>query len=309
MTTEHNPVLGDYPNAAFNAFLMMRFADSVANQKVVRSLRTALRRYGLNPLRADQKAYSESLWENVKFYMNACDLGVAVFEQLVEEDYNPNVSLELGHMLALGKKVLLLKEHHLPRLPSDIVGHLYKEFDARDIAATIRRAVDAWLQDVGIAKSTSERLVVFVSLGGTCRCAMSKIVARKAFEGRNLPFSIRFESMAAIYGTAVRASNGARKAITEAFGEDLLESHRVMKRNRGIIEDADLILVMDQKLRAGLPAEKTQLLSEFFGFEGDVRNPFPDTTPDAEEKYRTCLAQLRSLIEPHADRLITELES
>jgi hypothetical protein len=82
-----------------------------------------------------------------------------------------------------------------------------------------------------------------------------------------------------------------------------------MKRNRGIIEDADLILVMDQKLRAGLPAEKTQLLSEFFGFEGDVRNPFPDTTPDAEEKYRTCLAQLRSLIEPHADRLITELES
>jgi hypothetical protein len=139
MTTEHNPVLGDYPNAAFNAFLMMRFADSVANQKVVRSLRTALRRYGLTPPRADQKAYSESLWENVKFYMNACDLGVAVFEQLVEEDYNPNVSLELGHMLALGKKVLLLKEHHLPRLPSDIVGHLYKEFDARDIAATIIR--------------------------------------------------------------------------------------------------------------------------------------------------------------------------
>jgi len=69
------------------------------------------------------------------------------------------------------------------------------------------------------------------------RCAMSKIVARKAFEGRNLPFSIRFESMAATYGTSVRASNGARKAIREVFGEDLLESHR------GIIEDADLILV------------------------------------------------------------------
>jgi protein-tyrosine-phosphatase len=186
---------------------------------------------------------------------------------------------------------------------------LYKQFDGRDIATTVRRAVDAWLRDVGIAKSASEKLVVFVSYGGTCRCAMSKIVARKAFEGRSLPFSIRFESMAATYGTAVRASNGARKAIAEAFGEDLLESHRVMKRNRGIIEDADLILVMDQKLRAGLPSKKTQLLSEFFGFEGDIKNPWPDYAKGAEQKYRKCLTQLRSFIEPNADRLITELES
>ena len=148
--------MADYPNAAFNVFLMMRFAESVANRKIVGSLRTALRRYGMNLLRADQRAYSESLWENVKDYINACDLGVAVFEQLVKKDYNPNVSLELGYMLALGRKVLLLKEHHLPRLPSDIVGHLYKRFDARDISTTIRRAVDAWLRDVGIAKSAFE---------------------------------------------------------------------------------------------------------------------------------------------------------
>lgn len=105
------------------------------------------------------------------------------------------------------------------------MGHLYKEFDATNIATTIRRAVDAWLRDVGIAKSTAEKLVLFVSYGGTCRCAMSKIVARRAFEGRNLPFSIRFESMAARYGASGRASNGARKAIAEAFGKDLLEAH------------------------------------------------------------------------------------
>src|SRR5438046_9193546 len=92
-------------------------------------------------------------------------------------------------------------------------------------------------------------------MGGTCRSDMSKIVARKAFEGRNLPFSIRFESMAAIYGTSVRASNGARKAIAEAFGEDLLESHRVMKRNKGTIEDADLILDLDRKHRKGTMQE------------------------------------------------------
>lgn|SRR5262249_50903888 len=89
---------------------MMRFADSVTNRKIVNNLHTALHRYGMNLLRADHKAYSESLWENVTLYMSACDLGIAVFEQLVEKDYNPNVSLELGHMLASGKKVLLLKD-------------------------------------------------------------------------------------------------------------------------------------------------------------------------------------------------------
>jgi len=309
MRETSNPILTDYPNTAFNAFLMMRFADRAANRKIVESLKETLHRYAVNLLRADQKAYTDSLWENVRYYLDACDVGVAVFEQLVEKDYNPNVSLELGYMLAKGKKVLLLKECHLPRLPTDMVGHLYKDFDARDISVTVGSAAQAWLRDIGIAKSVSEKLVVFVSHGGTCRCAMAKIVARKAFEGRTLPFPIRFESMAAIYGNSVRASNGARKAITDAFGKDLLESHRVMKRNKGIIEDADLILVMDKKLRSGLPVRKTHLLSEFFGFKGDVKNPWPDTEKDAEQKYRNCLEQLRSFIEPSVNRLIGALQS
>jgi hypothetical protein len=76
------------------------------------------------------------------------------------------------------------------------------------------------------------------------------------FEGRTPPSPIRFVSMAATYGNSVRASNGVRKAITEAFGGDLLESHRVMQRNQGMIGDADLILVMDKKLRSGLPRKK-----------------------------------------------------
>jgi protein-tyrosine-phosphatase len=137
---------------------------------------------------------------------------------------------------------------------------------------------------------------------------MSKIVARKAFGGRALPFAIRFESMAAIYGNRVGASKGARNAVAEAFGEDLLASHRVMKQNEGIIDDADLILIMEDKLRAGLPPQKTQLITKFFGSKGQIENPWPDSTKDAEQKYRKCLAQLRSLIEPKADLLIKALE-
>jgi hypothetical protein len=42
--------------------------------------------------------------------MDACHFGVAVFEQVVETDYNPNVSLELGYMLAQDKRLLLLED-------------------------------------------------------------------------------------------------------------------------------------------------------------------------------------------------------
>jgi nucleoside 2-deoxyribosyltransferase/protein-tyrosine-phosphatase len=303
-----NPVLADHKNSAFNAFLMMRFADRTANQEIRQALEKALARYAIHVLRADQKAHSSSLWDNVRHYMNACDLGVAVFEQLVESDYNPNVSLELGYMLAQGKKLLLLKERSLPRLPSDLVGHLYKGFDASDIEQTISKASLEWLRDIGVAKSPSQKLVLFVSDGGTCRCAMSKVVARKVFEGRSLPFALRFESMAAVYGNSVHASGGARRAIQEAYSLDLLDSHRVMKRNVGIITDADLILVMEDQLRAGLPSEKTFLMTEFFGGTGAIVNPWPDHTTGANDRYRECLHQLKALIEPHANRILNALE-
>jgi hypothetical protein len=48
--------------------------------------------------------------------------------------------MELGYMLAQDKRLLLLKERSLPRLPSDLVGHLYKEFDGGNIAPTIAKA-------------------------------------------------------------------------------------------------------------------------------------------------------------------------
>jgi protein-tyrosine-phosphatase len=307
MSADYNPVLLDYPNSASNALLMMSFSNRPQQRKIRDTLRQTLSRYGKHVLRADEKAYAGSLWDNVKFYLDACELGIAVFDQLVTSDFNPNVSLELGYMLARQRKVLLLKERSLPPFPSDILGQLYKEFDIRNVKDSVSGGVLSWLQDIGIAKSPAEKLVVFVSYGGTCRCAMSKVVAQRAFSGRNLPFPIRFVSMAAVYGDSVSASDGARRAVTDTFGSDLLESHRVMRRNQGTIDDADLILVMSKKLAKGLPAKKTRLITEFFGSKGDVKNPWPDSVKGANKKYAACLNQLRKLIEPNGDVLLRAL--
>src|SRR5689334_24260216 len=96
-----SPVLFDHPNSRANVFLMMRFRESAQYRELHEVLRAELDHYGLHLLRADDKSYADWLWASVEAYMAACDFGIAVFEQIDDRDFNPNVSLELGYMLAL----------------------------------------------------------------------------------------------------------------------------------------------------------------------------------------------------------------
>lgn len=306
---DSSPVLFDYPNPGSNVFLMMRFRDTKQHREILDAVRAALKFYGLHGLRADDKTYSDSLWSNVKSYMDACDSGIAVFEQIEDDDFNPNVSLELGYMMAAKKRVLLLKEKHLRALPADVVGHLYKSFDSYDIPASIRPSVHDWLRDIGVAKSATERVVVFVSYGGTCRCAMAKVALDQALKGRHLPYRLRVVSVAHKFGGTNEASRGARRAVYDAYGLDLLEYHRVTRRNSGLLADADLILVMEEQLREGLPSEKTFVFNPFFGRGGDVANPWPDDENDAaHSRYRECMREIRTAVEEGTDRVLSYLD-
>jgi protein-tyrosine-phosphatase/nucleoside 2-deoxyribosyltransferase len=306
---DSSPVLFDYPNPSSNVFLMMRFRDTEQHREILAAVREALEYYGLHGLRADEKSYSDSLWSNVKSYMNACDYGIAVFEQIEDNDFNPNVSLELGYMMARQKRILLLKEKHLKTLPSDVVGYLYKSFDYYHVSNSIRPSVFEWLRDIGIAKSPTERVVLFISYGGTCRCAMAKVVFDQLLKGRHLPYSLRVVSVAYRFGGTNEASHGARRVIYDAYGSDLLEYHRVTRRNPGLLADADLILVREEKLREGLPAEKTFAFNPFLGRDGDVANPWPDDEDEAaHSRYRDCMRQIRTAMDTGADRILSYLD-
>lgn len=307
---DSSPVLFDYPNPGSNVFLMMRFRDTKQHREILNTLRAGLEFYGVNGLRADDKTYSDSLWSNIKSYMDACDLGIAVFEQIEDDDFNPNVSLELGYMIAAKKRVLLLKEKRLKALPADVVGHLYKPFDSYDLEASIRPRVLEWLRDIGIAKSATERIVLFVSYGGTCRCAMAKVALDQALKGRHLPYRLRVVSVAHKFGGTNEASRGARRAVYDAYGSDLLEDHRVTRRNPGLLADANLILVMEDSLRQGLPPEKTFVFNPFLGRDGDVANPWPDDEDEAAHvRYRECMRGIRSAVELGTDRVLSHLET
>lgn len=140
----------DHPVGQKTAFIMMQLSQTRPHKEIVGVIQEALEACRIRGLRADDKEYADDLFANVKTYMHACDFGVAVFERITEDQFNPNVSLEVGYMLGLGKSVLLLKDKTLKTLQTDLTGKLYKQFDTTDAAATIPPQVEKWLKDRGL---------------------------------------------------------------------------------------------------------------------------------------------------------------
>ncbi len=140
----------EYRNTMKTGFIIMRFSNSNAHKDVLSAIRRTLSRFGLEGLRADEKEYADELFSNIRTYMHGCGFGIAVFDRILEDDFNPNISLEVGYMTALGKPVCFLKDRTLKALHSDIVGKLYRDFDPQDAAGTIPNQLEGWLRDKAV---------------------------------------------------------------------------------------------------------------------------------------------------------------
>lgn len=137
----------DHPHYKRNAFIMMPFGETKGHQAIVRAIRSTLEKYGIKGLRSDDKGYHDDLFPNVLTYLWGCSIGIAVFERLVADDFNPNVSLEVGYMRALGRPICLLKDKTLKTLQTDLIGKLYTPFDPQDPEGSIPDSLDKWLRD------------------------------------------------------------------------------------------------------------------------------------------------------------------
>jgi nucleoside 2-deoxyribosyltransferase len=100
---------------------------------------------------ARDKEFHDDLYPNIQTYLHGCGFGIAVFERLESEEFNPNVALEVGYMFGLRKHVLLLKDRTLRALQTDLVGKLYREFDPQNPEETIPAQIDGWLSDKDLA--------------------------------------------------------------------------------------------------------------------------------------------------------------
>lgn len=147
----------DNPDQSRLAFVMMQFGTTKAHEQVFTAIRAALDPHQFVALRADIKQYHDDLWWNIATYMYGCRFGIGVFERIEDEAFNPNVSLEVGYMMGLGKPVCYLTERTLQNLHTDLVGKIYKEFDMQSCKETIPRALSKWMNDKGLMVRQVER--------------------------------------------------------------------------------------------------------------------------------------------------------
>ncbi len=128
-------------------FLMMKFEDTKIQTGIVEILREIFEINSLTLLRADDKWYADDLFLNIKTYMHGCAFGVALFERINSNYFNPNVSLEIGYMMAMNKPLLFLKDRTLTSLHSDLISRLYYEYDFQNPKATLETVTRKWLTD------------------------------------------------------------------------------------------------------------------------------------------------------------------
>lgn len=139
----------DFPDPSRLAFIMMQFGSGTAHTNILSGIRHAMEPHGFITLRADDKEYHDDLFFNILTYIYGCRFGIAVFERISDDSFNPNVSLEVGYMTGLRKPVCYLKDSTLKTLQSDLIGKLYKEFDAHACDETIPAALWKWMEDRG----------------------------------------------------------------------------------------------------------------------------------------------------------------
>jgi hypothetical protein len=141
----------DHPDPDKVCFVMMRFGKTPAHRKIHSAIESVLAAADMTAVRADQKQYNDDLYSNILTYMHGCGSGVAVFERLEGDNFNPNVAFEVGYMLSMKRPVCLLKDRTLPNLHADLMGKIYKEFDPQAPRQTIPAVLSRWLADKGLS--------------------------------------------------------------------------------------------------------------------------------------------------------------
>lgn len=146
--------LAAHPNYEHNVFLMMRFGSEEPIVELVNTIRTTLAEYGLHVHRADDRTFSQrrDMWDNVCIYMLCCRHGIAILEDHYVHEFNANVALEYGFMVALNKQPLLLKDRGFNHLKADIMGKLYNSFDIAQAQTSLKGPLVSWLGDIGVSK-------------------------------------------------------------------------------------------------------------------------------------------------------------
>jgi len=168
-----------------------------------------------------------------------------------------------------------------------------------------------------LIKRKKDKLLIYVSYGGTCRDPMAMIITQKLMEEKKI------EKKWTIFGRALHCSDSkahyaAKHAINTIYGTDLLSSYKPQTITKEECEKADLILVMSRfELYSLLKShpyveKKTYKFKDFFGFEGDIDDPWQDSRGYINDNktlqiYLNCANEMKQIIHERFEYLTNAL--
>lgn len=123
--------------------------------------------------------------------------------------------------------------------------------------------------------------ILFVCGGNTCRSPMAKVILEQMLKKQGLNEEFNVDSAAYKQPDDTSAHPNARQVIVELYGADLLAYHTPKKITEAIRNEADIVIVMEDYMKAGLPSSNTIVLG--------IADPYG---PDIE-KYRTCAVKIQ----------------
>jgi hypothetical protein len=134
-----------------NVFGMTRFPDDLSDEEVdpvgltLECVRQVCGMHGLMFHLASDRKIVDDLWANVMAHIWSSRYGIAIFEEH-GGGLNYNLNIEVGSSLALGRRIAVLKDAPVHKLPTDLVGRIYHEVDLDDIRS-VEFEIHRWIRD------------------------------------------------------------------------------------------------------------------------------------------------------------------
>lgn len=133
-----------------NVFGMTRFPDPTDKldpiAPAIGAARDACRAHGLEFHLASDRKIMDDLWPNVAAHLWGSQHAVAFYENRTGKGLNYNLNIEVGSCLVLGRRLAVLKDEPVEKLPTDLVGRIYCEVDLAD-PSTVSSELHRWARD------------------------------------------------------------------------------------------------------------------------------------------------------------------
>lgn len=134
-----------------NVFGMTRFPDNEGGKldpiaPAIQVGRDVCSSHGLEFHLASDRKIVDDLWPNVAAHLWGSQYAIAFYEDRTGKGLSYNLNIEVGSTMVLGRRLAILKDKPVEKLPSDLVGKIYDEVDLNE-PGTVANALHRRFRD------------------------------------------------------------------------------------------------------------------------------------------------------------------